>query len=134
MEIEISVKWAGDLQFVGRSENGPAVVLDSPDGGSGPNPMQLVLMGTAGCTAMDVISILKKKRMAVTGFSVNMTGRMADTHPMRYTHIHVEYVIFGKDINPAGVEQAISLSKEKYCSAMASLNAEITQSFRVEDA
>ncbi|PID39216.1 MAG: hypothetical protein CR984_07580 [Proteobacteria bacterium] len=132
MNISAQVTWIKDLQFVGCPEGGPAVVMDSPDSGSGASPMALMLMGTAGCTAIDVISILKKKRMAVTGFKLNVSGTRSEKHPQRYTDIHIEYVICGTDIKPEGVRKAIDLSETKYCGAMASLNARITSSFRIE--
>ena len=132
MTIHAQLRWTEGLQLIGRADDGPAVVLDNPEGGSGASPMELVLMGTAGCTAMDVISILKKKRMSISGFSVNITGNRADAHPKRYTDIHIEYVIHGTDISSEGVRRAIELSETKYCSATASLNATITHSFRIE--
>ena len=132
MTLSAQVTWIKDLQFVARPEGGPAVVMDSPDGGSGASPMALLLMGTAGCTAVDVISILKKKRMAVTGFEVNVSGTRAADYPRPFRHIHIEYVVCGTDINPEGVRKAIDLSESKYCGAMASLNAEFTSSFRIE--
>ncbi|MGA6927478.1 MAG: OsmC family protein [Desulfosarcina sp.] len=132
MTIEAQVKWIEDLQFVARSGDGPAVVIDSSDSGAGASPMALMLMGTAGCTAMDVISILKKKRMAVTGFRVDISGERDRDYPKRYTDIQVTYVIRGTGITPEGVRQAIDLSEKKYCGAMASLNARITHSFRIE--
>jgi putative redox protein len=132
MTIHAQLRWTEGLQLVGRADDGPAVVLDNPEGGSGASPMELVLIGTAGCTAMDVISILKKKRMSVTGFSVNITGTQADDHPKRYTDVHIEYVVHGSDIKSEGVQRAIELSETKYCSATASLNARITHSYRIE--
>ena len=132
MTVDVQVKWIDDLQFVARSGNGPAVVMDTPDGGGGPSPMELMLMGTAGCTAVDVMSILKKKRMKVTGFTIDVSGQRDENYPKRYTDIHITYVIHGTDISPDGVTQAIDLSEKKYCGAMASLNARITHSFRIE--
>jgi putative redox protein len=120
------------MQFVGRAEDGPAVVMDTPDGGSGASPMQLVLMGTAGCTAVDVLSILKKKRMHVTGLTINIDGERGEDFPKPYTDIHIEYVIYGTDLNPKGIEQAINLSEKKFCGAMASLKATVTHSYRME--
>ena len=93
--------------------------------------MQMILMGVAGCTAMDVISILRKKRADVDHFEVNITGERAQEHPMRYTQIHVEYVVYGTVVKDKDVERAIELSENKYCSAMASLCAEIENSFRI---
>jgi putative redox protein len=132
MTIQAQVKWIDKLQFIARSGNGPAVVMDTPDGGAGASPMELLLMGTAGCTAVDVMVILKKKRMKVTGFMVDITGERDDEYPQRYTDIHITYVVHGKDIHPEGVKQAIDLSEKKYCGAMASLNARITHSLRIE--
>ena len=132
MTIQAQLTWTDGLQFVGRTDGGPAVVMDNPEGGSGASPMELLLMGTAGCTAMDVISILKKKRMPVTGFRVNISGKRADDHPRRYTEVGIEYVVYGADIKPEAVQRAIDLSENKYCGAMASLNARITHSYRIE--
>ena len=132
MTIQAQVKWIDDLQFVARAGSGPAVVMDTSDSGGGAGPMELMLMGTAGCTAMDVMTILKKKRMNVTGFKINMSGERAEEYPRRYTDIHIEYVVHGTDVNTNGVKQAIDLSEKKYCGAMASLNARITHSFRIE--
>ena len=132
MTINAEVKWIDGMQFVGRAGEGPAVIMDDPEGGSGASPMELLLMGTAGCTAMDVVTILRKKRMAVTGLTINISGERAEDYPKRYTDIHIEYVVHGTDLNPKGIAQAIDLSERKYCGAMASLNAEITHSYRME--
>lgn len=119
------------MQFVGRAGDGPAVVLDDHEGGSGASPMELLLLGVGGCTAMDVISILQKKRAQVTGLEINLSGERAEEHPRRYTSIHLEYVVYGKGIKPNDVERSIQLSEEKYCSARASLNASFSSSFRI---
>jgi putative redox protein len=131
MTAEVKLKWTEGLQFVARAGDGPAVVMDSQDGASGPSPMQMVLMGVAGCTAMDVLSILNKKRVNLNGFQVNIAGERAPDHPMRYTQIHVEYVLYGRDIKTKDVERAIELSENKYCSAMASLCAKFENSYRI---
>lgn len=133
MTIAAQVAWINDLQFIARSGGGPAVVMDSPESGSGASPMELLLMGTAGCTAVDVITILEKKRMAVTGFHVNISGERSDDYPSRFTDIHIEYVVRGTNIHPEGVRKAIALSESKYCGAMASLNARFTNSVRIEE-
>ena len=127
------LNWTHDMQFVGRVQDGPAVVLDNPEGGSGPTPMQLVLMGVAGCTAMDVISILKKKRSPVTGMQLNIRAEQAEDHPKRYTAIAIEFVITGRNVKPGDVERAIELSATKYCSAIGSINAEVEYSYRIID-
>lgn len=134
MTVNAQLKWIDGLQFVGRTGDGPAIVLDSHDHGSGPSPMELLLMGVGGCTAMDVISVLEKKRARVSQFEIVLTGERAEEHPKRYTQIHIEYVIYGQDIKPNDVERSIQLSEEKYCSARASLNAEFSSSFRIVQA
>jgi putative redox protein len=131
MAIQAQLKWTNGLQFVARAGDGPAVVIDSHDGGSGASPMELLLMGVAGCTAIDIVLIMQKKRANLTGFEINISGERADGYPRRYTHVDVEYVMYGTGITPKAVEQAIRLSEEKYCSAMASLNAEFTHSYRI---
>ena len=134
MAIQAHLKWTDGLQFVARAGQGPAVIIDSSEGGSGVSPMQMVLIGIAGCTAIDVIMIMKKKRANITRFEVNIVGENAESHPKRYTHIQIEYVLYGKNIKPKGVEQAIELSEEKFCSAMASLNAEFEHTYRIIEA
>lgn len=132
MTIEANVRWVKDLQFVGRAADGPGVVIDSTKGGSGATPMELLLMGVAGCTAIDVVLIMEKKRARLSRFEVNISGHKAETDPQRYTDIEIEYVLAGENIKPKSVEQAIALSEEKYCSALASLNASVTHSYRIE--
>ncbi len=134
MTISAQLNWTDGMQFVARAGDGPGVVLDSSDGGSGPSPMELVLIGVAGCTAIDVIMIMQKKRVDIIDFKVNISGERADEHPKRYTKIHIEYVLSGHDIKPNAVEQAIQLSEEKYCSASASLNADIDSSYKIIEA
>ncbi|MBL7201865.1 MAG: OsmC family protein [Anaerolineae bacterium] len=131
--VHAHLKWTDGMQFIARAEDGPAVVIDSRDGGSGPSPMQMVLMGIAGCTAVDVVLIMGKKRAKMTGFEIHITGQRAETPPRRYTDVHVEYILRGTGIKPKAVEQAIQLSEEKYCSAMASINANVTHSYRIID-
>jgi len=131
MAIEVQLKWTDGLQFVARAGTGPGVVIDSSDGGSGMGPMQMVLAGVAGCTAIDVILIMQKKRATVTRFIVNITGEQAAQNPKRYTRIQIEYILHGSGIKAKAVEQAIELSETKYCSAMASLNAEVEHTYRI---
>jgi len=133
MAIQAQLKWIDGVQFVARAGDSPAVVIDEPESNGGASPMQLLLIGVAGCTAVDVIIILKKKRVEVAGFQVNISGERAEEPPQRYTDIHIEYVLHGKGIKPKAVEQAIELSETKYCSARASLNADFTSSYRIVD-
>jgi len=125
------------MQFVAESGSGHAIVVDAGQeaGGhnSGARPMELLLMGLLGCTGMDVISILKKKRQPVRDLKIFATGEQAPDHPHYFTRIHLEYVAYG-NVEEAALDRAIQLSQEKYCSAAATLRgkAEITSSYRVE--
>ncbi len=118
------------------TEGGHALVIDgSPDIGGqdlGPRPLELMLLGLGGCTAMDVLSILRKKRQRVADCKIELSAERAEEHPRVFTKIHVHFKIFG-DVQPAAAEKAIALSQEKYCSAhkMLSATAEITSSFEV---
>ena len=131
MAIQAHLKWTDELQFVGRVGDGPAIVMDSTDGASGASTMQMVLMGVAGCTAIDIAVILKKKRIRMSRFEIMITGEQTEEHPRRYTKISIVYMLYGKGIKPKAVEQAIKLSETKYCSATASVNAEYEHSYRI---
>ncbi len=133
MTVKAQLNWTEGMQFIARAGKGSAVVLDSREGGSGPSPMEMVLFGVAGCSAIDVIMIMEKKRARVTGFQVNITGERAEEYPKRYTHINIEFVLHGKEVKPKSVEQAIQLSTTKYCGAMASLNADFKTTYRIVD-
>ncbi len=130
------VNWVDGLQFVGTSGSGHGVVIDSAgdDGhNAGPGPMEFLLLGVLGCTGMDVISILKKKRQNVTGLQISASGEQAETAPHYFTRIHLEYVAYG-DVDPVALARAIELSETKYCSAMATLNGktQFSNTYRVE--
>jgi putative redox protein len=131
---EAKVTWVEDRRFVGQSSSGHALVVDGSANKLGPSPMELVLMGLVGCTAYDVVSILEKKRQAVAGLEVSARAERAEDPPRVYTEIQVEYVVRGRDIQVKAVEDAIRLSKEKYCSAsiMLGKTAHITTSYRIE--
>ena len=134
-----NITWVEGMQFIARGDSGHAIVIDAKaeDGGfgSGPGPMEVLLMGVLGCTSMDVISILKKKRQPVTGLKVLATGERRSEHPKCYTKIHLEYVATG-EVDPEALARAIQLSEEKYCSAIATVRGvtQITSSYRVEAA
>jgi putative redox protein len=132
--MEARVKWVEDRRFVGEGASGHGVVVDASTEKLGSSPMELLLIGTAGCTAYDVLSILQKKRTKVTGLEVRARGVRSDAPPRVYTEIDLEYVVRGQGIKPADVEWAIRLSKEKYCSAsiMMSKTAVIRTTFRIE--
>ncbi len=140
MPTEAQVTWIGPgLRLVGEA-GGPAIVIDHALEGedrpeTGPTPMKVVLIGLCGCTAMDVVSILQKKRQPFTGLQVRATAERADDHPRVYTKIHLEYIVKGKGVDPKAVERAIELSQTKYCSvsAMLAKTATITTSYRIEE-
>nr|HID13796.1 osmotically inducible protein OsmC [Anaerolineae bacterium] len=139
MAATAQVTWIGPgLRLVGEASSGPAIVLDHVLPGeegreAGPRPMELLLIGLAGCTTMDVVSILQKKRQPFTGLQVKVTAERADEHPKVYTQIHLEYIVRGKGVDPRAVERSIELSQTKYCSISAMLGkaAEITTSYRI---
>lgn len=117
------------MAFDGTAERELVIPLDGAleEGGqnAGFRPMELILMGLASCTAMDVISILKKKQQRVKKFEVKVHGDRAETHPKIFTHIVIEYLLTGEHIDPPAVERAIKLSSTKYCPAQAMLIKEI---------
>ncbi len=118
---EIVAEWKGDSTLVAYNEAGGQVQMGELDGRPGVGPMQLLLAALAGCTGMDVIGILKKKRVAVRDFRIEVRGKRAAEHPRIWTDIHVTYLLWGEGIRPEDVEQAIRLSEEKYCSVGAML-------------
>ena len=128
------------MTFVAESGSGHAVVADAaPDVGGrnlGARPMELVLMGTGSCTAIDVVHILRKARQQVTGCVVELEAERAPEEPKVFTKIHFRYIVTGKGLVQAQVERAIKLSKEKYCSAtiMLAKTAEISFDFEVREA
>jgi putative redox protein len=135
MSVEARVTWVEDKRFVGSASSGHAIVVDGSAEKLGPSPMELLLIGMAGCTAYDVVGILEKKRQMITGLEVSARAERADESPRVYTAIHVEYVVRGRDVKPKAVKDAIRLSEEKYCSASVMLGktARITTSYRIEE-
>lgn len=119
--MKSTIKWVDGVMFVGETGSGHALVIDGPpDAGGrnlGPRPMELVLTGLGGCTAFDVITILKKSRQQVTDCRVELAAERAAEPPKVFTSIHLHFVISGSGLKPAQVERAIELSAEKYCSA-----------------
>ncbi|MEK7704374.1 MAG: OsmC family protein [Myxococcota bacterium] len=131
------VKWVEAMTFVAESESGHALVMDgSPEVGGrnlGMRPMEMVLLGMAGCTAFDVVTILKRGRHAVTDCSIEVTAERAEEHPKVFTRIHVQYTVSGRGLAEAAVARAVKLSAETYCSASAMLGktATITHSHEI---
>jgi putative redox protein len=139
-ELDATVTLREGMAFSARSGSGHEIIIDTgtANGGQnqGPTPMELLLMGTAGCTAIDVISILRKKRQNVTAYEVRIHGTRAPTHPKVFTEITIEHIITGHAVDEAAVAHAINLSVTKYCSAeaMMSKTAQITVTHRVLEA
>lgn len=138
--MECTVRWMGNdagMSFVAETGSGHAVVMDgAPEAGGrniGLRPMEMVLAGTGGCSAFDVVLILKKGRHQVNACDVSLSAERAETDPKVFTRIHFHYKVKGKDLKPDAVARAIALSKDKYCSAsiMISKTAEITSDFEI---
>ena len=127
--MQAAVNWDHGLTFSGTADSGFTVNLgSSPSVGGdddGFRPMELILTGLIGCTAMDVISILRKKRQQVTSFQVTADAQQAETYPKVFTHIQIHYLIEGIDVDPKAVERAIELSETRYCPAQAMLSATV---------
>lgn len=125
------------MTFIGETSSGHAVVMDGPPEHGGRNiavrPMEMVLLGLGGCTAFDVVSILKKARQQVKGCEINVKAERADAIPAVFTRIHIHYVLSGKDLSEQQVHRAVQLSAEKYCSVtvMLAKTAEITHDYQV---
>jgi len=123
--MEALVTWDHGLSFTGTADSGFEINLGASSAVGGDNdgfrPMEMILTGLIGCTAMDVISILRKKRQQVTSFSVKGSAEQAADHPHVFTDIHIHYVVGGNDIDPKAIERAIELSRTRYCPAQAML-------------
>jgi putative redox protein len=137
--MKARVKWIDEAAWVAESPSGHALVLDGPPESGGRNlgvrPMEMVLMGLGGCTALDVIHILKKARQTVTDCVVELDADRAAEPPKVFTRIHVHYIVTGKGLQDAQVRRAITLSADKYCSvsAMLSKTAELTHDYEIRE-
>ena len=136
--MECKVTWSGEgMSFLAETGSNHAVLMDgAPEAGGrnlAPRPMEMLLAGTGGCTAFDIVMILKKGRHAITGCEVNLTAERADTDPKVFTRIHFHFRVSGKQLKPETVARAIELSKDKFCSAsiMLGKTAEITHDFEI---
>jgi len=137
--MDCKVKWVGPdgMSFVAETGSGHAFVMDgAPDGGGhnlGPRPMETVLAGTGGCTAYDVVLILKKSGQNVSGCEVRLTSERAQSDPKVFTKIHMHFVVRGKELKPSLVQSAIKLSHSKYCSAsiMLGKTAQISHDYEI---
>ena len=137
--MDCTVRWGDGMTFVAETGSGHLVNMDgAPDGGGrnlAPRPMEVVLAGAGGCTAYDVVVILKKSGQQVTGCEFSLKAERAATDPKVFTSIHYHFVVRGKNLKPNLVEQAVRLTHEKYCSATAILakTAAITKDFEIAE-
>jgi len=135
--MNAKVTYVKGLQFVGDAESGHAMIMDGDKsvGGenTGPRPMELLLIAAGGCSGMDVISILKKKKQDVTGLEINVSGQKAEEYPKKFTEITVEFIVKGRKIEESAVKRAIELSMTKYCSVKATIEgtAKVNYSFKI---
>lgn len=131
---EVTAKWVvGGSGFIGTNESGGTVQIGTINDQPGIGPMEMLLLGVAGCTGMDIVSILEKERQNLTGLQVIVAGKKREEFPRIYTNIEILYKIWGDNISIKSVERAIKLSEEKYCSASAMLAeaAEITSRYEI---
>ena len=135
--MNISVNWVDGMLMVGKSHSGHSITMDGPPeiGGNnlGVRPMEMLLLGVAGCTMIDVVTTLKKMRQELTHCETKVNAERADDHPKVFTDIHIQFLVKGNDLDSKKVEKAITLSAEKYCSAsiMLGKTASISHDFEI---
>ena len=135
--MECKVSWFDGMSFVAETGSGHLVTMDgAPEAGGrnlAPRPMELVLAGTGGCSAFDVVMILKRGRQDISGCDVKLSAERSENDPKVFTRIHMHFVLTGTDLKPDAIERAIRLSAEKYCSAsiMLGKTAEITHDWEI---
>jgi putative redox protein len=135
MKDVINVRWAGDMAFEALVNEHKILMDASPEVGgrnAGPRPKPLLMVSLAGCTGMDVISILKKMKVEVTGFNVLVEGTLTEEHPKQFTAMHLIYEFTGHNLPPDKIERAIELSQEKYCGVSATLKKAIKISYEIK--
>jgi putative redox protein len=130
---EVIAEWKGETSFIGRNPAGGTVQMGKIDDRPGISPMELLLAGLAGCTGMDIASILTKQRQPFVDLKVQVRGKRASDYPMVFTELEVTYLLWGEGLDPKAVERAIQLSEEKYCSVglMLAKAAPIRSSYRI---
>jgi putative redox protein len=137
--MQARINWVQDATFLGESGSGHAVVMDGPPEHGGRNigvrPMEMLLLGMGGCTAFDVVHILRKSRQPIDGCVAELEAERADEEPRVFTRIHVHFVVTGRGLDEKRVARAISLSADKYCSAsiMLGKTAEISHDFEIRE-
>jgi putative redox protein len=135
--MKCRIKWLDHMSFVGESESGHSVVMDGAAEGGGRNlgvrPMEMLLLGLGGCTAYDVVAILRKSRQPIVDCEVEIEAQRADEIPRVFTKIHIHYLVSGRNLDAEKVSRAVELTSDKYCSASRMLEkaAEITHDFEI---
>lgn len=134
--MDCLVRWAGDMSFLAETGSGHTMVFDSARDVGGrdlaPRPMEGVLAGTGACTAVTVVTILKRNNQSVTGCEVRLHAVRAESEPKVFEKIHFEYVVRGRSLKRQLVENAVKLSSEKYCSASIMLSRSVSMSYEVD--
>ena len=131
------VTFVDGLQFVGEAESGHAIVMDGNAEVGGKNtglrPTELLLIGLGGCSGMDIVSILKKKKQDLRGLEINVTGQKAENYPKKFTDMNIEFLVKGRNLSEDAVKRAVDLSMDKYCSVKATIegSAKVTWSYRI---
>jgi putative redox protein len=130
---EIEAEWQGGGTFIGRNAAGGTVQMGKLNERPGVSPMELVLVGLAGCTGVDIVDILEKKRQPLKALKVKVRGKRSEDYPKIYKEIEITYFIWGEGVDPKAVERAIQLSEEKYCSVSAMLRSvvEISSTYQI---
>jgi putative redox protein len=130
---EIEAEWQGEAAFIGRNSSGGTVQMGKLDHRPGVSPMELILVGLAGCTGVDVVDILCKMRQPLNACKVQVRGKRAEDYPKIYKQIEITYLLWGDGLDPKAVERAIQLSEEKYCSVSAMLQsvADISSTYQI---
>ncbi|MFZ1700185.1 MAG: OsmC family protein [Pyrinomonadaceae bacterium] len=133
-EYKATVRYAGDGYFIGTTPSGYPQLMDSKgDRKAAPTPLEMLLVSVAGCTALDVQSILEKKRQDVTSYDVEITGTRAEDHPRKFDAFHINHIVHGRGVSEKAVADAVELSDTKYCSVAATVRptATITTSYEI---
>lgn len=132
--MKTELTWGGKMRFQAETPSGHTVTLDAaPEVGGeneGPRPTELLLAATGACSGIDIVDILRKMRLTVESFAMEVSGERAEEHPRRFTHVHIHYRLSG-DLPVDKVRRAVDLSRDKYCSVSQSLNAEVITSFEI---
>ncbi len=136
MTMKARVRWLRDVSFVGQSGSGHSILMDGPPEAGGEDlglrPMEAMLVAMGGCSAFDVVTILKKGRQAVTDCVVDVVAERAEGPPRVFTKVHLEFLVEGRDLNVSAVKRAVDLSAEKYCSATMMLRSTVDITHSVE--